>query len=112
MGANAVNGVINIITKSARDTQSLISVTAGNPKNTIVGLRYSGQLGRCAHYRLYGKFLDQDGLLDAQGQDAEDDWRLGSGGFDSIGRHRIGIASPCMAVFSTSRCNRIFSCLP
>ena len=80
-GANAVNGVINIITKSARDTQSLISVTAGNPKNTIVGLRYSGQLGDGAHYRLYGKFLDQDGLLDAQGQDAEDDWRLGSGGF-------------------------------
>ncbi|WP_246327630.1 TonB-dependent receptor plug domain-containing protein [Candidatus Competibacter phosphatis] len=80
-GANAVNGVINIITKSARDTQSLISVTAGNPKNTIVGLRYSGQLGDSAHYRLYGKFLDQDGLLDAQGQDAEDDWRLGSGGF-------------------------------
>ncbi|MEZ5600197.1 MAG: hypothetical protein R3F36_03995 [Candidatus Competibacteraceae bacterium] len=79
-GANAVNGVINIITKSARIPKP-DQRDAGNPKNTIVGLRYSGQLGDGAHYRLYGKFLDQDGLLDAQGQDAEDDWRLGSGGF-------------------------------
>ncbi|QQS55392.1 MAG: TonB-dependent receptor [Candidatus Competibacteraceae bacterium] len=80
-GANAVNGVINILTKRAADTQGLISVTAGKEEGAIVGMRYSGQLGDSAHYRLYGKFLDQDSLLDARGQDAEDDWRLSSGGF-------------------------------
>ncbi len=80
-GANAVNGVINILTKRAADTQGLVSVTAGNPENTIVGVRYSGQLGDDAHYRVYGKYLNQDGLLDEQGRDAEDDWRLSSGGF-------------------------------
>ncbi|MDS4039931.1 MAG: TonB-dependent receptor [Candidatus Competibacter sp.] len=80
-GANAVNGVINILTKRAADTRGLVSMTAGNPENTIVGLRYSGSLGDDVRYRLYGKYLNQDGLLDARGRDAEDDWRLSSGGF-------------------------------
>ncbi len=80
-GSNAVNGVINILTKRAADTRGLVSVTAGSPENTIVGVRYSGALGDDARYRLYGKYLKQDGLLDRQGRDAEDDWRLGSGGF-------------------------------
>ena len=80
-GSNAVNGVINILTKRAADTRGLVSVTAGSPENTIVGVRYSGALGDDARYRLYGKYLRQDGLLDRQGRDAEDDWRLGSGGF-------------------------------
>ena len=80
-GANAVNGVINIITKLAKDTSDLVSMTAGNPENTIVGVRHSGQLGEDAHYRIYGKYLKQGNLLDAQGRDADDDWHLGSGGF-------------------------------
>lgn len=80
-GANAVNGVINIITKPAKDTQGLVSVTAGEREQPIVGVRFSGQLGDDAHYRLFGKYLNQTGLLDEQGQDAEDDWHLGSGGF-------------------------------
>ncbi len=80
-GANAVNGVINILTKAAVDTGNLVSVTAGSPEHTIVGVRHSGSLGDGAHYRVYGKYLDQGGLSDLQGRDAEDDWHLGSGGF-------------------------------
>jgi iron complex outermembrane recepter protein len=80
-GANAVNGVINILTKRAADTRNLVSVTAGTQEKAMVGVRHSGQLGDDAHYRIYGKYLNQDGLLDTQGRDAEDDWRLGSGGF-------------------------------
>jgi iron complex outermembrane receptor protein len=80
-GANAVNGVINILTKAAVDTGNLVSVTVGSPENTVVSARYSGSLSENAHYRLYGKHLNQGGLLDLQGRDAEDDWRLGSGGF-------------------------------
>ncbi len=80
-GANAVNGVINILTKRAADTRNLLSVTAGNQEKAIVGVRYSSQLGDDAHYRIYGKYLNQDGLLDVEGRDAEDDWYLSSGGF-------------------------------
>lgn len=80
-GANAVNGVINIITKPAADTKGLVSATVGDQERATVGVRYGGQLGENAHYRLYGKFLRQEGLIDSKGRDAEDDWRAGSGGF-------------------------------
>lgn len=80
-GANAVNGVINIITKRAADTQGLVSVTAGSHQQPTVGMRFSGQLGDNAHYRVYSKYLRQEGLQDSDGQDAHDDWREGSGGF-------------------------------
>jgi iron complex outermembrane receptor protein len=80
-GSNAVNGVINILTKRAADTRGLVSVTAGSPEQTVVGVRYSGALGDEARYRVSGKYLKQGGLLDAQERDAEDGWRLNSGNF-------------------------------
>lgn len=80
-GANAVNGVINILTRRAEDTQGLVSVTAGYPENTTVGIRYSGALGDDVHYRIYSKYLNNKDFKDEHGQDAGDDWHLGSGGF-------------------------------
>lgn len=81
-GANAVNGVINIITKLARDTQGgMVSVTAGNEDRAIVEARYGGKLGDTAQYRVYGRYADQDGFISRNGQDAEDDWNLQRGGF-------------------------------
>lgn len=80
-GANAVNGVINILTKRAADTKGLISATVGNQEQATVGIRVSGQLSDKADYRLYGKYLQQAGLIDSQGKEAEDDWREGGGGF-------------------------------
>jgi iron complex outermembrane receptor protein len=80
-GANAVNGVINIITKRAIDTRNLLSVTTGSHQQPVVGMRLSGAWGDSAHYRAYGKFLRQKGLQENQCQDANDDWREGSGGF-------------------------------
>ena len=80
-GANAVNGVINILTRRAAGTENLVSVTAGNEEKLIVGVRFSDQWGEDAHYRLYGKYINRDGLLDLQGRDAEDEWYLSSGGF-------------------------------
>ena len=81
-GANAVNGVINIITKLAKDTQGgMVSVTAGNEDRAIVEARYGGQLGDTAHYRLYGRYAERDGFVDLDGQDAGDDWKLQGGGF-------------------------------
>jgi iron complex outermembrane receptor protein len=81
-GANAVNGVINIITKNVKDTQGgLVTLTAGDEERTIAGVRYGGKLGDNAQYRVYGQFSERDGLATPDGRDAGDDWRIGQGGF-------------------------------
>lgn len=55
-GANAVNGVINVLTRSARDTHgALVSIGGGN-RQQVVALRYGGAQGDRGHFRLYGKF--------------------------------------------------------
>lgn len=60
-GANAVNGVINIITKNAKDTQgALISAVAGNQDRAITTGRYGGKIGDNIYYRAYAKYLNRD----------------------------------------------------
>ena len=60
-GANAVNGVINIITKNARETQgTLISGGGGIEERAFGSVRYGGQLGSNAYYRVYGKYANHD----------------------------------------------------
>ncbi len=55
-GSNAVNGVIHIITKAARDTQgSLGTVGTGNEERAFSGYRYGGKLGEKFFYRVWGK---------------------------------------------------------
>ncbi|MEX2525592.1 MAG: TonB-dependent receptor [Gammaproteobacteria bacterium] len=77
-GANAVNGVINIITKSAENTQGgQVQAGAGSEGDVIGSLRYGGELGRNAHYRVYGKYSDHGSLELSDGSDARDDWQLG-----------------------------------
>ena len=81
-GHNAVNGVINIITKHTEDTQQgLVTVTAGTEENAIVELRYGDQLDPNTHYRVFGKFLRRDESIDLQNNNANDDWTQGRGGF-------------------------------
>ena len=59
-GSNAVNGVINIITRPARDTQgSLVSVGAGNRERSAAA-RYGARVGERVHYRIYAKKFDLD----------------------------------------------------
>jgi len=56
-GANAVNGVINIITKSSKDTKgTLISTRKGNIERGYGSVRYGGKAGQNAHYRIYAKY--------------------------------------------------------
>ncbi|MGZ3181745.1 MAG: TonB-dependent receptor plug domain-containing protein [Telluria sp.] len=88
-GANAVNGVINIITKSARDTQgSLASFTAGNDEHGAAA-RHGGQLGAAGWWRLYAKYADADSLTSENGQGARNGWRRRQAGlrtdFDAAG---------------------------
>lgn len=81
-GANAVNGVVNIITKSARETQgSLVTVGGGDEERAFASARYGGRLGERAFYRVYGKYADRDALALATGGSAGDSLRRGQGGF-------------------------------
>ena len=81
-GANAVNGVINVITKSARDTQGwLASAGAGNIHQGFIDARYGGQYGSNVFYRVYGTYQNDDSFPTPNGREANDSWRIGRGGF-------------------------------
>src|SRR5690606_32402973 len=80
-GANAVNGVINVITRSADETRGgLVSVAGGGFENRLA-VRYGGPIGRRGHYRVYGKASQVDRTLRASGQSALDEWRRHQAGF-------------------------------
>ncbi len=81
-GANAVNGVINVITKDAKDTPGLLLTGGGGTELRGFGSgRYGGELGAHANYRIYGKAFSRDRTLLPTGLDATDDWHMGQGGF-------------------------------
>jgi iron complex outermembrane receptor protein len=81
-GANAVNGVINITTKSARDTQgALLLAGGGNQLQDFGGLRYGGRVGSDFSYRVYGKYQARDGAKLPDGGDIPGDWHTAQGGF-------------------------------
>jgi iron complex outermembrane receptor protein len=80
-GANAVNGVINIITKPAQATQGgYIETGGGSEEHGFIGSRYGGRIGDNLFYRSYFKFADHDNLVTATGQGTNDDWRTYRGG--------------------------------
>jgi iron complex outermembrane receptor protein len=81
-GANAVNGVINIITRSAGETQGLYAEAGGGSElEGLAGLRYGGSLAPGTDFRVYGKYLDGDGTVVADGSLVGDYWRRGQAGF-------------------------------
>ena len=81
-GSNAVSGVINIITKSARDTQGGTTAGGGGSQEGGFGsARYGGKAGPRLHYRLYSKYNSRSGQLLASGDRANDNWRKAQGGF-------------------------------
>jgi iron complex outermembrane recepter protein len=81
-GANAVNGVINIITRRAAESQGTrLILGAGNEEVALAGARYGGRLGATGHYRVYGKYNYRDEQKLAAGLEAEDLFRKGQAGF-------------------------------
>ncbi|HTG36158.1 MAG TPA: TonB-dependent receptor [Thermoanaerobaculia bacterium] len=81
-GANAVNGVINILTKSAADTQgSLVSLGGGTEERALASFRQGGKLGEGTSYRAYGKYSYRDSLAFTNGDSARDPLRRGQAGF-------------------------------
>ena len=81
-GANAVNGVMNIITKDSADTQGSLSVLrAETSESGEVSARYGGWLNGRTSYRIYGKFFDRGNFDLATGEEGADGWHAGRGGF-------------------------------
>jgi iron complex outermembrane receptor protein len=81
-GANAVNGVINITTKSAADTQGLyISGGGGTYHQGFGTVRYGGALGEDDFFRVYGTYQNNDNFAGMTGGRAPDDWSMNQGGF-------------------------------
>ena len=81
-GANAVNGVINIVTRKARRTQGFYATAGGGTEERAFGtVRYGGKLGEDRFYRVYAKYDDRDSFRFATGEDAGDEWDVLRGGF-------------------------------
>ncbi len=81
-GANAVNGVINIITKSAENTQGLyVEGGGGSELQEFGAMRFGDEIGNGVFYRVYGKYDDQGDEVVADGAPASDSWHRGQTGF-------------------------------
>lgn len=74
-GANAVNGVINLTTKSAKETQGGLFTTAfGTEDQPLVGVRYGGRLAPNVFYRVYARYFSRDGFVEDGGGEPPDRW--------------------------------------
>ena len=81
-GANAVNGVINIMTKSAKDTPGLfVEAGGGTALREFGSVRYGGAISPNTYFRVYGKYANRESTVSATGQDPGNDWDQGQGGF-------------------------------
>ncbi|HYG38368.1 MAG TPA: TonB-dependent receptor [Cytophagales bacterium] len=81
-GANAVNGVINIITKNASKTQGLyVSAAAGTYLKDMLEARYGGKIGSNFFYRVYAQHSDRNRTFLPDGEGNKDKWGLTQSGF-------------------------------
>lgn len=80
-GANAVNGVINVITRPAGSTQGgLVAPGIGN-REYGASFRHGGKFGPDGHYRVYGKGFERENTERADGTEVRDGWHKGQIGF-------------------------------
>ncbi|HEV7799663.1 MAG TPA: TonB-dependent receptor, partial [Burkholderiales bacterium] len=80
-GANAVNGVINVITRAASDTQGgLVAAGVGN-RDYSAAVRYGGKLGDEAHYRVYARNVGLDNTERSNNTPVPDAWNKEQAGF-------------------------------
>jgi iron complex outermembrane recepter protein len=80
-GANAVNGVINIITKEAAKTQGMLTASsAGFNEGYAARVRYGGKVGEGFAYRIFGTSNDWLPTVDTTGARNYDAWSITQGG--------------------------------
>jgi iron complex outermembrane receptor protein len=80
-GANAVNGVINIITRNSASTQGASVTAGGGNLDQRASLQYGGSASDQASYRAYVDSFHVGPDVTATGTDAKDDWHKSQGGF-------------------------------
>jgi iron complex outermembrane receptor protein len=81
-GSNAVNGVINIITRHTRETQGLTaSAGGGNQEGGFGSVRLGGQIDSRFRYRFYSKYFSRSGSFLSSGERTPDNWLKTQGGF-------------------------------
>lgn len=87
-GANAVNGVVNVTTKSAKDTQGvLITGGGGNVYQGFASVRYGGEIDENTHFRVYAKYDNYARFDDVLDRSTDTDWDMYRTGFrlDALG---------------------------
>lgn len=85
-GANAVNGVVNVLTRPAGETQGMYAMAGGgNEEKGFGAVRYGGTLGANAAYRVYAKYANRDDAINALGKRHHDAWDQYRGGFRTDG---------------------------
>lgn len=83
-GANAVNGIINIITRDSRHTVGTrVSAASGSHDRFLGSLRHGWKIGDQAYARVYFQHHDHDNFRTTDGKPAGDAWRFTQGGFRS-----------------------------
>ncbi len=81
-GANAVNGVISIITKNSKDTKgTTVTAGAGSQETADFEARYGGSIGSGLSYRAFGHYDSFGSLSTADGFSGNDAWRMRHVGF-------------------------------
>ena len=80
-GTNAVNSVINIISRSANNTEGGLIAAGGGNSESGTAVRYGGAIGADGNYRVYGKYVDRDHTSLASGGAVNDGGRRGQVGF-------------------------------
>src|SRR5438552_338544 len=89
-GANAMNGIVNIVTKHPVDTQGTVAYAShGSGEGPSAGARYGGRFGSTGHYRAYVKGFDRPETVDLH-HEFDDQWSMLRGGFRAEWMTRLG----------------------
>jgi iron complex outermembrane receptor protein len=80
-GVNAVNGVINVITRSSKDTQGGLIATGASSQETDTSLRYGGATESGTNFRVYAKTFDRNHTVTANDSPVNDGWHQSQVGF-------------------------------
>jgi iron complex outermembrane receptor protein len=79
-GSNAVNGVVNVITRDAFATQGFLTRASGGDIDRDAAIRFGSKLNESAAFRVYAQAFDRQNTLTLTGADAGDDFSGVSGG--------------------------------
>jgi iron complex outermembrane receptor protein len=86
-GANAVNGVINVITRRAIHTQGTLLTAGGGSREWAGAARHGGKVGVDGHYRVYGMGFQRNNSRLESGAPLMDGSETGQAGF------RVGLGT-------------------